>query len=400
MSVASTAIPEPLVTAEGISKSYPLVSRRDARLRALGRLLLRRSPTDDVCVLKPLDLVIQRGESMGVIGENGAGKSTLLKLLTGVLTPTTGIVRVNGSVGALLELGAGFHPDYSGRENLRMAAALAGLDPSDVRERMPQIIEFADIGRYIDEPIKHYSSGMIVRLGFAIVAAIRPDLLITDEVLAVGDESFQKKCIAWMEGYLAGGGTLLLVSHGMYHIQKLCRQAIWLKEGEVAAQGDVFDVTQAYLAYHERKSRAAGEGAAANATMEYRIERTVLSGIENAEHVLLDDARQIDVEVDVLARDDHTPVLLFGVAHTNGLPIYGVSSDMERVSPLRLSAGRYRFRLTLDLSPLLPGEYLLKLHPMDTHGLRLFETREITVTVRGETRELGVVRLPHRWHPD
>lgn len=393
-------IVKPLVEARGISKSYPLVSRRDARLRALGSLLLRRKPADGVCVLKPMDLEIQRGQSTGIIGENGAGKSTLLKLLTGVLTPSTGSVSVNGSVGALLELGAGFHPEYSGRENLRMAAALAGLGPAEMRARLPEIVDFADIGRYIDEPIKHYSSGMIVRLGFAIVAAIRPDLLITDEVLAVGDESFQKKCIAWMEGYLAGGGTLLLVSHGMYHIQKLCRRAIWLKEGEIAAQGDVFDVTQAYLAYHERKSRAAGEGAAAGATLEYRIERTVLNGIENGEHVLLDDARQIDVEADVLARDDHPPVLLFGVAHTNGMPIYGVSSDMERAQPRRLGTGRYRFRVTLDLSSLLPGEYLLKLHPMDCHGLRLFETREIIVTMKGETRELGVVRLPHRWHPD
>ena len=118
---------------------------------------------------------------------------------------------------------------------------------------MPQIIEFADIGRYIDEPVKHYSSGMVVRLGFAVVAALKPDLLITDEVLAVGDESFQKKCVRWMEDYLDGGGTLILVSHSMYHVQKLCRHACWLKHGEVAAYGDVFDVTQAYLAYHERK---------------------------------------------------------------------------------------------------------------------------------------------------
>ena len=135
-----------------------------------------------------------------------------------------------------------------------MAAALYGLAGAELRERLPEIIAFADIGDYIDEPVKHYSSGMVVRLGFAVVAALKPDLLITDEVLAVGDESFQKKCVRWMEDYLADGGTLILVSHSMYHVQKLCRHACWLRGGEVAMAGDVFDVTQAYLAYHERKA--------------------------------------------------------------------------------------------------------------------------------------------------
>ena len=135
-----------------------------------------------------------------------------------------------------------------------MSAALHGLDTAELRRRLPEIIEFADIGRYIDEPVKHYSSGMVVRLGFAVIASMKPDLLITDEVLAVGDESFQKKCVQWMQDYLAGGGTLILVSHSMYHIQKLCRHACWLRNGELAMAGDVFDVTQAYLAYHEGKS--------------------------------------------------------------------------------------------------------------------------------------------------
>jgi lipopolysaccharide transport system ATP-binding protein len=131
---------------------------------------------------------------------------------------------------------------------------LHGITGANLREFTPKIIAFADIGNYIDEPIKHYSSGMIVRLGFAVIATLKPDLLITDEVLAVGDESFQKKCIAWMQNYLDGGGTLILVSHSMYHIQKLCKRACWLRGGRIEMLGDVFDVTQAYLAWHERKS--------------------------------------------------------------------------------------------------------------------------------------------------
>lgn len=388
-----------LVEARGISKRYPLVSQRDARLRALAHLLLRRPGGPVHEVLKPMDLQVRRGESTGIIGANGAGKSTLLKLLTGVLTPSTGSVRVDGSIGALLELGAGFHPEYSGRDNLRMAAALAGLPPDAIRELMPGIVEFADIGDYIDEPVKHYSSGMVVRLGFAIVAALKPDLLITDEVLAVGDESFQKKCIAWMERYLGDGGTLLLVSHGMYHVQKLCSRALWLHQGRVEAAGDAFTVTQAYLAWHERQGRRDAQAASAEGLhAEYRIAAWRIDGEADPGHLLIDgDRREIGIEVELDSADDRPPVLLVGVAQAAGLPVYGISSEMAGAAAERLGPGRYRHALALDLQALLPGEYLLRLHPMDPEGLRLFGTREIQVLVRGATREMGTVRLPHRW---
>ena len=386
-----------LVDVRGVSKSYPLVSRQNARFRALVNLLFRHKSPESQTVLKALDLQVLRGESMAIVGENGAGKSTLLKLITGVLTPTTGTVSLNGTVGALLELGAGFHPEFTGRENLRMAAVLAGLSHREIQRRQAQIIDFADIGRYIDEPIKHYSSGMIVRLGFALVAALKPDLLITDEVLAVGDESFQRKCIAWIEDYLAEGGTLLLVSHGMYHVQKLCHKAIWLKGGAVAASGDVFDVSQAYLAYHEKKQRIVEQMELSAVDAECRLESWQVNGENDCRHVLLNAERLIRITADISVRDDRAPVLLAGVAHANGLPIYGVSSDMDAASPARISAGRYRHHIEIDTSSLLPGEYLLKLHPMDPEGLRLFGTEEIVLIIRGNTRELGTVRLPHRW---
>jgi lipopolysaccharide transport system ATP-binding protein len=211
-----------LVETHALGKSYPLVFHSRDRLRALGRLLLGRRDVNAVPVLRDISLRVRRGESLGLIGENGAGKSTLLKLLTGVLTPTTGTVHVNGRIGALLELGAGFHPDYSGRDNIALSASLYGLSANETRAKLDEIVAFADIGRYIEEPIKHYSSGMVVRLGFAIIAALKPDLLITDEVLAVGDEAFQKKCVRWIEEYLSNGGTLILVSHSMYHRRAGC----------------------------------------------------------------------------------------------------------------------------------------------------------------------------------
>ena len=387
-----------LIEARGLGKAYPKVHRNADRLRALGRLLFNIGDRDRVSVLRDVDLDVVRGESLGLIGENGAGKSTLLKLITGVLTPSSGSVRVNGTIGALLELGAGFHPEYSGRENIAMSAALYGLDGALLRERIPEIIAFADIGDYIDEPVKHYSSGMVVRLGFAVIASLKPDLLVTDEVLAVGDESFQKKCVRWIEDYLAGGGTLILVSHSMYHVQKLCRHACWLRNGEIAMQGDVFDVTQAYLAYHERKSAPApGQSDAARAGLEFSVLGVELNGEGGDQPLVLDHGDRLRVGVRVRSRDGRAPSLAVGIVRADGTPVYGVSSDMDGALPERSGTGEYRGEIEFDGLPLLPGSYTVRVHPMDPEGVRLFDTVERGLVVRGASREFGLVRLAHRW---
>ena len=216
---------KPLVRVENVSKFYPRVHRPGERLRAFAALLAGKPAGEGAEVLHDVSLEVNRGQSFGIIGENGAGKSTLLKILTGVITPSRGSVEVNARVAALLELGAGFQPDFSGIDNVRMKSALLGMSARQLDRKMDEILAFADIGDYVYEPVKHYSSGMIVRLGFAVVAASEPELLITDEVLAVGDESFQKKCIRWIEQFLEQGNTLLMVSHSMYLVQKLCQQA-------------------------------------------------------------------------------------------------------------------------------------------------------------------------------
>jgi lipopolysaccharide transport system ATP-binding protein len=389
-----------LVSARGLGKSYPQVFRPRDRLRALWRLLAGRHDRTAIPVLHDIDLSVQRGESLGLIGENGAGKSTLLKLLTGVLTPTMGKVDVRGRVGALLELGAGFHPEYSGRDNISMAAALYGLQTEEVRAKLPEIIAFADIGRYIDEPVKHYSSGMVVRLGFAIVAALNPDLLITDEVLAVGDESFQKKCVRWMEDYLVNGGTLILVSHSMYHIQKLCRHALWLRQGGIAEYGDVFDVTQAYLAYHERKSSAEplSRTEILQQGLEFHLLELLLNDMPQDKTVLVEQGSPLRVRARVHSRDGREPVIVFGIARADGTPVYGVSTEMDNVRPLAESANVYSIELEFPELSLLPGSYAVKAHPLDSEGVRLFDTIERGITVRGASREFGLVRLGHTWN--
>lgn len=389
--------PPLLVETHGLGKAYPKVARRSDRFRALVSLLAGGHGAQRVPVLADVNLEVRRGESLGLIGENGAGKSTLLKLITGVLTPSTGRLSVYGRIGALLELGAGFNPEYTGRDNVAMAAALYGLSAEETRERMDGILAFADIGDYVDEPVKHYSSGMIVRLGFAVVAAAKPDLLITDEVLAVGDENFQKKCVRWIEEYLDDGGTLLLVSHSMYHVQKLCRHACWLHDGRIQAQGDVFDVTQAYLAHNERKS--AGQAAAVSATRgEFAVLSLSLNGVDSQGAPLqIEYGADLRVAADLHSRDGRVPVAMVAVTRADGSGVYGVSTEMDHASVVASSTDHYRAAVEFPDLPLLPGQYAIRMHVLDPEGVRLFDTMEAVLTVRGHSREAGAVRLEHRW---
>lgn len=391
---------ETLISLSGIGKDYPTVHTGAGRLRTLLSLVAGRGAVEHVSALDGVDLEVKRGESLGLVGENGAGKSTLLKVIAGVAKPSRGTATVNGRVGALLELGSGFHPDYTGRDNIALSAALVGLSRSEVENRLDQIIAFADIGVHIDQPVKHYSSGMAVRLGFAIATALEPDVLITDEVLAVGDESFQRKCIQWMERYLADGGTLLLCSHGLYHIQTLCQKAAWIHRGRLHAYGDSFSVTQDYLAYHEEKRRAASPfQERASYAGEYfavrKLETRDARGVP-ADEFAMDDT--IDVAIEMYSPDDRPPVALVGLVRADGTPVYGTHSDERGFVPAHVAPNRYVFGVRFPKCALIPGKYLLRAHALDPEGLRLFDTVESGFTVRGATRDYGVVRLEHRWH--
>ena len=197
-------------------------------------------------VLQGINFSVQPGEAVGIIGVNGAGKSTLLKMITGTTQPTTGTVLINGRVAALLELGMGFHPDFTGRQNVHTAGQLMGISLEETTRLMPEIEAFADIGDYIDQPVRIYSSGMQVRLAFAVATAIRPEVLIIDEALSVGDAAFQRKCFRRIEDYQAAGTTLLLVSHDIETVKKLCSKALFIKSGELAVFGDAKNVCDQY----------------------------------------------------------------------------------------------------------------------------------------------------------
>lgn len=384
-----------LLELKGVGKDYAKVETRGARPRLVWDLLRGRAAAQVFRALDDVSFELSRGESLGIIGENGAGKSTLLKIVAGVIVPTRGTVHRQGRVGALLELGSGFHPEYTGLANIDLSAALLGLTPAEINAKRDEIIAFADLGEHIRDPIKQYSSGMVVRLGFAVATALAPDILITDEVLAVGDESFQKRCIAWIERYLAGDGTLLLCSHSMYHIQKMCGRALWLKDGRVEQYGPSADVTQAYLAYHEEKERARREGtpmSIARQTGVYAIHSLELSAGE----VTL--GADLIVRGDVYSPDGRPPVVVVGIGRIDGTAVFGVGTDMDAVSVRRADEQRFEFELTFPSIPLQPGKYVVRAHAADPEGLRVFDHVERPLIVRGSSREFGVVHLAHRWH--
>ncbi len=399
---ASSEPTQRLLTLAGIGKDYPMLQSGGRRIRTVYELLTGKAVHNHFTALRGIDLALNRGESWGIIGENGAGKSTLMKIIAGVVKPTVGSRQLKGRVAALLELGTGFHPDYTGRENVYLAASLMGWTRAETRERFDAILDFADIGEHIEQPIKTYSSGMVVRLGFAISTALTPDILVTDEVLAVGDESFQKKCMRWMDEYRNSGGTLILCSHSMYHIQSLCEKAIWIHHGRAEQHGDCFPVTQAYLAYHEQKNNADSANHpqvrpnAQHATHPYLETLTVENNAAIPQtHFKTGDT--IALSGTFYSPDDKPTVLSASVVRIDGTPVFGTFSNERGFIATRIEKNRFGFRFVLQSAPLLPGRYHFRAHTLDQYGLRLFDTLFEEFTVDGETKDHGFVRLEHTW---
>lgn len=396
---------EVLISLNQVCKHYPVLAHGSHKLAYVWSRLRGSQPDHVFQALHDISFNVVKGQSLGLIGVNGAGKSTLLKLIAGVVMPTSGVFHRSGRVGALLELGAGFHPEYTGRENVFLACALMGLSRLETVGRLDQILEFADIGDHIDQPIKHYSSGMIVRLGFAVAISEVPDVLITDEVLAVGDESFQKKCVTWLENYLANGGTLLLCSHSMYHIQKLCKQAIWIDAGKMHMLGDAGEVSRAYLAWHEEKNRVTKapklplhkDYETDSKAGIYQIREMQLNRQSADTPLALEMGSSLHVEGLLFSPDDRMPNVAIGIARADGTPVYGVVNEMDGHQLKRVTDKLYAYTLTFDNLPLLPGRYLARTHAMDPEGLRLFDQVEIPFDITGNSREFGYCRLAHQW---
>lgn len=238
------------MSCRNVSKRFLHFEERSTSFRELVlRTVLRREIDTGrpVFHLEELDLEVAVGEAITIVGGNGSGKSTALRLLAGVYQPTSGEIRIDGRLTAVIELGVGFHPDLSGTENIRMYGAVCGLTPRQLSERFDDIIEFSGVREYIDQPLKYYSTGMQARLAFSVAVATRPDIILVDEVLAVGDFEFREKCIAFFDTFLAGGGTLIAVSHDLGLVRTLCSRAVWLERGRIRMDADVETVAKAYV---------------------------------------------------------------------------------------------------------------------------------------------------------
>lgn len=403
MSRVSATVPlaqaRTLIRVRNACKIYPQVATTGQRWDLVKSLLVGHGDVPGFTALDDISLEVRAGESLALIGENGAGKSTLLKLVAGVVQPTRGMVEVNARVGALLELGAGFNPEYSGRDNIALACALQGLTPEEARAHEAGIIAFADIGAHIDQPVKHYSSGMVVRLGFAVATALKPDVMITDEVLAVGDESFQRKCARWVESYLAEGGTLLLCSHVMYHVQKLCTQAIWLEKGRMRLAGPAADVVQAYMAWQDAKEapQAATPVATAEASAaSYRFTRFHAQTGGDAP-ITIEHGGVLHVHGEAYSPDGRPPQIAIALVKRDGSGVFATSTEVDHHALIPGVGDHFPFSLRFDPLTLLPGEYSLRGHVLDPEALRVTDTAEIPLTVRGGQRYMGVVKVPYEW---
>ena len=248
---------QPAVRFEGVWKAFPLEApheRSTTLKRWLLELVRERRPgaRGSHAVLEDVSFEVEAGETLGIVGANGSGKSTVLRLVARIVRPDRGRVVVGGRVAALLELGGGFHPEFTGRENVLLEGVTLGLEPREIRAQMDEIAAFAGLGEYFDQPVRTYSTGMFLRLAFAVAVRVRPDILLLDEVLAVGDEAFVAKCRAALDGIRAAGATILLVTHDLATVRSWCDRALWLEGGRVAAAGEPEAVVGAYHAWANR----------------------------------------------------------------------------------------------------------------------------------------------------
>lgn len=381
-----------------VVKDY--VIYRSPRERLLS--LIRSNPVgDNGKVFRALDdisLTVRRGETMGIIGRNGAGKSTLLQVLCGTVTPTAGTVSIKGRFAALLELGAGFNPDFTGRENVYMNASLLGLSRTEIDDRLDSIRAFADIGDFFERPVKTYSSGMYVRLAFSVAIHTEPDVLIVDEALSVGDIRFQMKCLARIEALRARGATILFVSHSMEQIKRFCQTAIWMEGGRVKLHGEASFVADRFRDHEIGRDNEASQEAvqigASKEEMPAFIETVSLS------RDFMAPFEPVTVDISYRIRDDSIHGFLIGVAikGLDGQHIFGPNTYLERVE-IPSKEGSHRVSYHIPSMPLLTGTYRVDVGLFTDKGMICLDylSEAASLTLAAPYFSEGLVYIPHEW---
>lgn len=405
------------------SQKQPYVALRDViaeKTNAIGRRLLHpfrspklvpRSSGEDFWALKDVSFEIKQGDRVGIIGRNGAGKSTLLKILSRIVEPTTGKVRIKGRVASLLEVGTGFHPELTGRENIYLNGAILGMSRVEIKKKFDEIVDFAEIERFLDTPVKRYSSGMYVRLAFAVAAHLEPEILLVDEVLAVGDAQFQKKCLGKMEDVSAREGrTILFVSHNMAAVGQLCDRGLWLERGTIKSMGAVSSVVDEYLSDGDAAAGVRIWSGRESAPGNERISLLVVRMRDHLDEVSaqLDMEHSFSVELEYEIHAPHVQLRTgFWIYTAEGVLVF-VAGDNEdtawrgvkrpagrylsrcRIPSMLLNSGRYSVTVAADIQ----GSELLFLQ----HNVLSFHVEQTgTSVLDGAQRSPGIIRPSLEW---
>ncbi len=396
----------PIIVFDHVSKTFDLHRGRSRSFQELlvnfGRWRQTRVH-DNLNALQDVSFAIERGTTVGFIGSNGAGKSTLLKLIARILEPDSGTVTVRGRVGALLELGAGFHPELTGRENVYLNASIMGLTHRDVDRRFDEIVAFSELERFIDVPVKHYSSGMYVRLGFAVAVNMEPEILLVDEVLAVGDAAFQRKCFERIDRMRVDGITLLFVSHSADKVRAICSRAIWLDSGIVMADGAADAVVQRYTmhGWEAEEGRLQTVSDTRWGTGRVRITRVQLLNKDGKETQLFETGAPLTVALHYEATERvEQPVFGLAIHRSDGVHITGPNT---RIAGMEIASieGAGELVYAIEAMPLLEGTYTLSVAVVDADDTEMYDYHDrlypFRVRALEDAEQYGLVTLGGRW---
>ena len=406
----------PAIELRGISKRFrahgghPPTTVKSAVLELVRRR--HQHARDRFVALRDIDLTVEAGQTLGIVGANGSGKSTLLKLVAGIYRPDSGTVRVRGRVAPLIELGAGFHPELTGRENVVINGIILGLSQREVRRRLDAIVEFAGMREFIDAPARTYSSGMYMRLGFAVAVHLDPDVLLIDEVLAIGDEAFTRKCADRFAEFRRLGKTMLLVGHEAGTVERWCDEAVWLDHGVIRAAGAPHKVIDLYRqAMSDQESdalaRSYDQPPAAGATGEARerwgtgeiqIERVRLEEASGRERYVYTPGEPLTLRFAYrVHRPVERPVFGFAIVRNDGLWIYGTDTTLARIALPELGTGG-EVTVRIDSISLVGGSYFVDVAAHAEDGTPYdYHSRRYPFSVRDDAAERGVTKIQHRW---
>ena len=391
------------VVVDGVSRRFRVNPARGLTLKdaVIRRRELRGT---EIWALRDVSFRVEPGEAVGLVGRNGSGKSTLLSLVAGIIKPTSGRIDVGGAVGSLLELGAGFHPDFTGRENVLLTGSVYGLAKKHILEQMDEIVAFAELERFIDLPVRTYSSGMYMRLGFAIATHVDASVLLLDEVFAVGDEAFQRKCFGTIFEFKSRGGTIVFVSHDASAVERLCERAVLLRAGSVEADGSTHEVMRRYhaLLAAEENPEERGLGLREWGSGEVRVVSARLEDVDGRERaqVLSGEPIVVTLQLDGAA-EIAPPRVSIELRDTNGALIGGAAVDASELG-WSDDPGPRRLRYEIDRLPLADGRFSLGVSLSDREGSRLYHRidRVAEFLVYPDEEIQGAVRLDGRWSLD